>query len=396
MTAQSAATAERFDSKHFRTVNKIKTKDDTPETIKELTNHYNTERPKDSYPKNMRMYYRPIFSRTSGSYNMDIFENPKVSKIESQELKTVTTQYILIFININTRYAVGYPMNNKDSKTVLEHLREFVDKYKPSKITSDNDRAFVSKEVVNFLNEKGVGQYIVTQHNHTSLGIIDRFMRTLRDMNRVRTIDNKDSEDEEFKYLSIPKLNILLDEYNNAEHSSIRMSPIDMQNNDRHESMYILNKMHETDFKTSMLKDFELKDNMFVRVIMTRKNIEKKRYKVSPEALLISGRKGNLYILRAKDGSIIEVPRWRIILAGTEPNKLDKRYKWRESVNNDSFGIIEKIIDYDEKTDKYLVKYEGVKKKEWLPVRNLREGNPGKMTEREKEFFKKQIKNGQK
>ena len=78
-----------------------------------------------------KKYQKPfmikIFADTTGCWFHDLFENPK----------SFNPKYFHIFIGTNTRYVVVNPLQNKKTETVLESYKEFVEKYKPFKLTSD-------------------------------------------------------------------------------------------------------------------------------------------------------------------------------------------------------------------------------------------------------------------
>ena len=75
-------------------------------------------------------------------------------------------------------------MMNKGSVEVLKALEKFVNEIGDVKVlTSDQDSAYLSNTVLTFLREKGIAHKPAEDNNHNVLGIINRFMRTLRDLN---------------------------------------------------------------------------------------------------------------------------------------------------------------------------------------------------------------------
>ena len=113
---------------------------------------------------------------------MDLLEQPDGSE----------PQYYCIFIGTNNRYAFAYPIEDKTATTALETLKQFIkDNHgKPIiKLTSDGERAFESNLFTNYCSENGIMVKIVPDKAHSTFGIIDRFIRTLRDMsNTIKSI----------------------------------------------------------------------------------------------------------------------------------------------------------------------------------------------------------------
>ena len=115
--------------------------------------------------------FLPIFSKSKDSYQFDtMFLNG--------------TKPYLVFININTRKAWIYKMKNKGANAVKLALEEFFADVKNVKsLTSDQDSAYLSDVVITYLKSKNVGYRTTEDNNHNVLGIINRFIRTLRDLN---------------------------------------------------------------------------------------------------------------------------------------------------------------------------------------------------------------------
>jgi hypothetical protein len=116
---------------------------------------------------------KPIFSTVGGGYQMDYFiqrgSNPP---------------YYLIFINVNSRKGYAYPSNSRDVNATLSILKEFVSKVKHIvSITSDREASFMSKPVIDFLINKNIDLQTTEDNDKNRLGIINRFIRTIRDMN---------------------------------------------------------------------------------------------------------------------------------------------------------------------------------------------------------------------
>ena len=333
-------------------------------------------------------YYYHVFSHVTRSYQHDLLENPR-SDIPNQDVP----HYFHIFININTRFAVAHPLKSKSSQEIHESLDQFIQKYKPSKLTSDSEPAFTSSQNTKLLSDNNVQQFIVQDlaHNHSTLSIIDRLIKTLRDMNTPKPTSKHESTHPKFKSFSIPKMNKLIKIYNNSYHSAIKTEPEIMQNNPELESEYIF-KQSERRLNQERISNFQLKPGAFVRYLLPTVKNHKKRFTTSFEAYKIDSRSGNLYNIIAQDGTTITLPRFRLILAH-KSGKLPDNIKWAETIPDRWNGTIEKIISFNPKTNKYRVQFttpnnESKPYIDEIPAVNLRGKYPQFISEIEKQFHK--------
>ena len=177
---------------------------------------------KDKYLKRnqVKPYEIKIFSPVLNTWFMDLLDNGKNN----------VPRYWHIFIGTNNRYAVAQPLNSKNAADVKQSLTTFINNYRPAKLTSDQEKAFMEKQNLELMKENNVLLQTVPEQNHSTLAIIDRFIRTLRDMNRPVDGENKQSNDEEFKTFDVNKMNKLIESYNNTFHSTIKCSPNEMFN----------------------------------------------------------------------------------------------------------------------------------------------------------------------
>ena len=166
-----------IDKLHFRTLNHVydKVKKKFPNISKKELKKIVDNRLKDKFIKvrEIKPYYFKIFSTQTNCWFHDLMDNGKGNE----------PRYWHIFIGTNNHYAVALPLNNKNASSVKTTLSVFIDKYYPVKLTSDEESAFVEKNNLKLLKDNNVKVHIITEKNHSSLGIIDRFIRTLRDMN---------------------------------------------------------------------------------------------------------------------------------------------------------------------------------------------------------------------
>ena len=152
----------------------------------------------------------------------------------------------------------------------------FVKEHKVSILVSDAERAFMSKDVVEFLISNRIELYtIVAENMKTGLSVINRFMRTLRDMiGKNRNIDEIE-------------MRKLLKRYNKTVNSSTGFAPKDMTEDD--EIRYIAQKILQQKAITQE-EGNELGIGDLVRVVVPKKTLTKTRYKLSPVHYRIVGK----------------------------------------------------------------------------------------------------------
>lgn len=304
----------------------------------------------DVIPKKPKFMH--IYSKTGNEYQMDTFVNDKHKG---------GTNYLMI-ININTRKAYAYEMNGKGSEAVLKALTEFINDLENEnreviKITSDQDSAYLNDKVLSFMKNHGIHYRTTEDNNHNILGIINRFMRTVRDY----------FEDD--RRITPKMMKGFIQTYNNSPHRGLDGKiPNEMTTDD--EDAYIKNISQVNPYK------FNIGDH--VKVVNVRAPLSKHRRKTTKEAYIIDSREGNQFIIKSKDESVDKYPGY--MLVKTKSNNI------AETLKEGKRGIIETIDSYDEKNDKYHVTYQGgVRDK--IKSKNLREGNPTLLSSMEREFW---------
>jgi hypothetical protein len=301
-----------IDSLHFRSFNKVynEVKRQLPNVTKKEVRKVIMDRKKDRHlrRKQIKPYQIKIFSPTLNCWFMDLIDNGKGN----------LPRWWHVFIGVNNRYAVVNALNSKDAEDVRQSLLNFILQYHPVKLTSDQEPAFLERQNVQMLRDQKVLLQTVPDSNHSTLGIIDRFIRTLRDMNRPTDNDAKQSSHPSFRHFDQTTMVTLVDTYNNTYHSAINCTPKQMFDDHNLEKEYIY-KCTKRNAKQRTIKDFELKAGQYVRYIIARDPLRKKRYQVSHESYKIAGKQGRHYILEARDGSTVIKPRYKLIVA--DPQK---------------------------------------------------------------------------
>ena len=212
-----SAVDSAIDKTHLRTTRKITphVKRKHPNVTEQQIKAVNKTRPKDSYSHEPSRYYYPVFANHHHAFQMDLLE-------QGRERPESFPAYFLILININTRYAHAIPTERKTKEAINEILSTFISTHPVTSIVCDDESAFTSKIVLNTLTSHNVSLRIITEQRHSALSIVDRFIRTLRDMNTPTVKTQNQSSHPKYRDFSIKRMNKLLNIYNNTVHSALR------------------------------------------------------------------------------------------------------------------------------------------------------------------------------
>ena len=374
-----------IDKLHFRTFNHVqkKVKEKFPNLKDDKLKEIVDKRLKDKFIKIRKItpYYVKIFSTRPNCWFHDLMDNGRGNE----------PRYWHIFLGTNNHYAVALPLDNKQAASIRKTLTEFVNKFHPVKLTSDEEAGFIEKNNLKFLTDNHVKIHIITEQNHSSLGTIDRFIRTLRDMNIPTEKKDKQSHDPKYQTFTPKRMEKLLEIYNSTYHSRINCSPKEMLNNPDLEKEYIFDQLDKKD-KQEKIKDFHLQKGAFVRYIIPRANGRRKRFQISRECYKIEEIKGNMYTLIARDGTVKNLPRFKIMLCskdGTKPSNC----KWADTIPGAWNGVVKEIKSFNERTRKYKVVFSVPGQPDYedeVPETYLRGNFPQQLSEMEKAFIKQQ------
>lgn len=133
--------------------------------------------------------------------------------------------YILCVIDVFSKYAYARPMKKKNSATIKKCFDSIFTEANvtPTHIQSDKGTEFVSKDVQKFFKLKNINYY-TTNNPDIKASIVERFQRTLK-MKMWRYFTHQNTH----KYIDI--LQDLLYSYNHGFHTSIKMCPSEVNQN---------------------------------------------------------------------------------------------------------------------------------------------------------------------
>lgn len=292
----------------------------------------NVHEPYFNIRKQIKNYQFKTYSRIPGGFIGDIFFNK--SKFAC-----------LLLININTRKAYAYALNNvevykvnPDSKgsqieTIKGQNEEYTITYSTTnkkttnnlinvfkqflndinhKITSlrfDNESAVKSKQFQIMLRNNGITFVPVVEGSHTSLSLIDRLCRTIRDISYNMGI----------KILNQDSINKVINVYNNMYHSSLskmlgkKITPNEVNEHPELEQQ-IINYCIDYNKQLKVLHpEIELQVGQICKVYQPFDKFKKRRRLLKKDYYKIVNKTGNIYTVQnTRNNKKIDVPRYFI------------------------------------------------------------------------------------
>ena len=260
------------------------------------------------------------------------------------DIMIVRDLYYLIAININTRYLFAkltnlqvsedeYSKNDRKSTIAyLNALRALMDKgMKVKYLQGDGEKAFNAEEAHTFYDDNGI-EFIPIERQikaaypdfmkfeqlagqsttplHSSLGLIDRVIRTLRDM----------AYNMKIKLITPNIMEELVYQYNNAPHKTLSkfagfpVSPKQVQDDNELEG-FIVRKICQENYLIKNSPGFILQNETKVKVYNRTDGMMKRRSKIQPGDFTIKGFTKGLFDVEGKVNGkniIQKLPRYRI------------------------------------------------------------------------------------
>lgn len=223
---------------------------------------------------------------------------------------------------------------------------------------SDEDTAYLSNTVLDFMREHHIIYTTTTDNDHNKLGIINRFMRTIRDM------QNKVDRD----------IVSLVESYNDMPHRSLNYkTPNEITRDDELE--YIAKMEQDNPYK--------FKPGDSVRVVLDKSPLTKHRTNLSKESYIVDSPYGNQFLIRSSDGSVDTVPGYKLV-------KSAKNVPLAVSIKDGKRGIVKDIRSYNTKNDTYSITYllpDNSLVKDTIKSKYMREGHPTKLSTMERQYW---------
>ena len=173
-------------------------------------------------------------------------------------------KYLLVAVDVFSRVAFVEPMKNKAQSTIIETMEKIVEKTEPNTINCDLGSEFISQAFKTMMAKQGTDVNYVDAKEHKKLGIVDRFVRTLR-----RKINVYLSMHHTSKYIDVlPKI---IFTYNHSYHTGIKKKPSEVEDDDD-KIILLNNKKYNDAIREETV--FNIGDS--VRCIVNLQTFEKK------------------------------------------------------------------------------------------------------------------------
>ena len=268
-----------------------------------IENPYKSKNPmlaKDLNPtKQQEKLQRHTFSKYVNSYELDLMFftfNPNLKQA-----------FYLVLININTRFAYIVLIADKTKESIKRAISKLI--YYGAKIAHvryDGELALNSKDMLEFWNSMNIDFYSSSSKFTNKNRIVDRFIRTLRDLYFNNVGDKKLSHERQHDLMQQ-----IVTYYNNTKHSSTAIAPAEMTYEQEYkyiETMTRLDKMQRQKQVKEGLNNFKNGDAIKVYLDMskTQESFTKKRGNYVHDATFIEYRHGN--VVCKINNKIVEIP----------------------------------------------------------------------------------------
>ena len=121
--------------------------------------------------------------------------------------------FLLLVIDIFSKYGWIIPLKNKEGKTVASALKTIFKERKPEKMWVDKGKEFYNKDVKELIE-------LYSTENEEKSSVVERWIRMMKEKMWKYFTDNNTNH-----YVDI--LPDLVKDYNNTKHSSIKMTPVE-------------------------------------------------------------------------------------------------------------------------------------------------------------------------
>ena len=235
-------------------------------------------------------------------------------------------RYILACVDVFTRKAYCIPMKSKENDEVklsLKLLFKEAEAY-PFVITSDNDSTFLSKECQEIFEKHNIIHDTVPVGDHNSLGIVDRFARTLKTVLHKRFMKNSTTN-------WVDELSVIVNKYNNTPHSSI--DDIKPNEADKPENIYKILELNiaKKNEKSTFVNPFKEGDTVRIELNGFHKKSEGKFSNeintvvdVNGKRVLLDNGKTVKYDMLSKISYVPEIKKPNVIKRAKEDYKQEK------------------------------------------------------------------------
>ena len=174
--------------------------------------------------------YKPIIrkfnKRKVYSQFKDNIWGVDLADMQSLSRKNKGIKYLLCAIDLYSKYAFVIPLKDKKGIRIVNAFNKIIKQSnrKPNKIWVDQGGEFYNNVFEKWLSDNDINMY--STYNEGKSVVAERFMRTLKNkLHKQMTATGKNV------YYDV--LDDVVNKYNNTKHSTIKMKPIDVGDNNK-------------------------------------------------------------------------------------------------------------------------------------------------------------------
>ena len=164
---------------------------------------------------------RKVYSKFKDNiWGIDLADTQSLSR------KYKGIKYLLCAIDLYSKYALVIPLKDKKGISIVNAFNKTIKQSnrKPNKIWVDQGGEFYNNVFEKWLSDNNINMY--STYNEGKSVVAERFIRTLKNkLYKHMTATGKNV------YYNV--LDDVVNKYNNTKHSTIKMKPIDVKNNER-------------------------------------------------------------------------------------------------------------------------------------------------------------------
>ena len=184
-----------------------------------------------------------------------------LADMQSLSRKNKGIKYLLCAIDLYSKYAFVIPLKDKKGISIVNAFNKIIKQSnrKPNKLWADQGGEFYNNVFEKWLSDNDINMY--STYNEGKSVVAERFIRTLK--NKL------------YKHMTAPGKNVYYDvlddvvnKYNNTKHSTIKMKPIDVgdnnkrvyidEHNEKDSRFKVGDRVRISKFKIYLLKDILL------------------------------------------------------------------------------------------------------------------------------------------
>jgi hypothetical protein len=257
---------------------------------------------------------------------------------------------VLLIVDIPSRKAWAYVISTSSGENILVAYKKFISEVgQINSVEGDNQFSFKAFQEYNKENNIKIDTSIAKDEHISQgnkLGIIDRLVRTLKEMiDRYRISVSKQTS-----FSTI--LDKVIITYNSQPHRTIKTTPNEMYNDINKQ---IFNFEKDKEYNRNVLDKNKISIGAEARILETKDKLEKGNQKFSLDVYKLVGREGN-----------------RFMVENAEGEKLRRRLKPAE---------LQVVKTVDSKIDRNIIKEQAAEKKQRQVINKLIRGSEMKKEE---------------